>query len=71
MIQYAPMGSICTPSNTGRGSTEETDFIQWVHGWEPHIHELFCISLDNIAREVHPTSQVDFIDGTVREFLTN
>ena len=65
------MGSIRKPSNPGSGSTEDTAFIQCVDGKEPHIHELWCLSLDKITREVHPTAQVEDIYGTAGEFVTD
>ena len=66
-----PMGSIYRPSNPGSGGTEDTKFIRCVDGREPQIHELWCLGLDNMTREVHPTAQVEVIAETVGEFMTN
>ena len=71
MIQRAPMGSILRPSNPGNGSTEDTTFIQFVDGRDPQIHELWCLGLENISRKVHPTAQVEVVDITFGEFVTN
>ena len=71
MIWHAPMGSICWPSNPGSKSNEDTAFIQYIDGWDPHIHKIWCLVLENINCEVHPTAQVEVIPGTVREFVTD
>ena len=65
------MGSIYRPSDSGSDSTEATTFIQCVDGLEPLIRELWCLGLDGISREVHPTELVDVTAGTVGEFVTN
>ena len=65
------MESIPRPSNTCSGSTEDTAFIQCVDGQETHIHELWCLGLDNLTCNVHSTARVDFTAGTVREFVTD
>ena len=71
MIWHTLMGSIRQTSNPGSRSTEDTAFVQCVDGREPQIHELWCLGLDNITCEVHPTSRVEFPAGTVGEFVTN
>ena len=71
MIWHAPMGSICWPSNPGSRSTKDTAFIQYVDGKDPQINEVWCLGLDNINREVHPSAQVEVIAITVEEFGTN
>ena len=71
MIRRAPMGSIHKPSNFGSRSTESTAFIQCVDVREHQIHELWCLGLDGISHESHPTDQVEVIAGIIEEFLTN
>ena len=65
------MGFVHRHSNPGSGSTEYTAFIQCVDCQEPQIHELWCLVLGNITSEVHPTAQVEVIDGTIEEFVTD
>ena len=65
------MGSIHWPSNPGSRSTKATAFIQCVDCWEPQTHELWCLDLDNIIRKFHPTVLIDFIAGTVGEFMAD
>ena len=65
------MGSIRHPSNPGSGSTEDTDLIQCVDGWDPHIHKVWGLVLYGIIRKVHPTAQLEVTSGTVGEFVTN
>ena len=71
MIRRQPMGSIRCPSNPGSRGTEDTKLIQCVDGWEPQIHKIRCLSLDNITQEVHPKARVEVVAGTVGEFTTN
>ena len=71
MIRRAPMGYICRPLDYGIGSTEANNFIQCVDDQEPQIHELWCLVLDKIICEVHPTAQVEVTAGTVGEFETD
>ena len=68
MIWRAPMGDIC---RTSRGSTKDTALIKRVDGQDPQIQELLCLVLENITHKVHPTTQVEVISGTVREFMTH
>ena len=65
------MGYIRWTSNNGSGSTEDTAFIQRVDVRETQIHELWCLYLDNINQEVHPTAQVEVVAVTVGEFTTD
>ena len=65
------MESVCQPSNHGIRSTKDTAFIQCVDGQESQIHELRCLGLDTITREVHPTARVEVVAGTVGEFTTD
>ena len=71
MSRFAPIGTIYRPSDSGSRSTEATDFIQCINGREPKIHELWCLNLDGICREFHPTEHIEDTSGTVREFVTN
>ena len=66
MIRRAPMGTICRPSDYGSMGTETTAFIQCINGRDPQINELWCLGLDGIFREVHPTKRTDIPDGTIR-----
>ena len=59
------------PSDPGSRGTVDTEFIRRVDGREPHIHELRCLSLDNVTRKIHLTAQVEVGAGTVGEFTTN
>ena len=52
------MGNIHRPLNHGVGGTKATAFIQYINGQEPQIYELWCLGLDGIRREVHPTARV-------------
>ena len=65
------MGTIRKPSDSGSGGTEATDFIQWVDGREPQIHELWCLGLDRIIRGVHPSAGVEVATRTIGESVTN
>ena len=65
------MGSISGPSYPGSGGTEDAKFIRCIEGWEPQIHKLWCLCLENITREVHAIAQVEVGAGPVREFTTN
>ena len=65
------MGYIRWTLNPGSGSIKDTAFIQCVDVQESQIHELWCLGLDNITREVHPTAQLEVVTGTVGEFVTN
>ena len=40
-------------------------------GKDPQIHEVWTFGEDGVTREVHPTAQVDFGAGIVRDFTTN
>ena len=63
------MGSIHWPLNPGSSSTKDTAFIQCVDGGEPQIHEVWSMGLDGITHEVHPTARLEFIAGTVVQFV--
>ena len=59
------MVSICGPSDTGSGGTEDTKLIWYVDGQDPQIHKLWYLGLDNITREVHTTAKLDVGAGLV------
>ena len=65
------MGSIRRPTNPGSRSTEDTAFIQCVDGRDTQIQEWWCLGLDNITQEFHPTAQVEVVSGTVGEYTIN
>ena len=65
------MVSICRTLDSGSRSTKATASIQCVDRQELHIHELWCLGLYNISREVHPSVRVQVPDGTASEFVTN
>ena len=65
------MGTTHRPLDYGSGGTEAPAFIQCINGWEPQIHEMWCLGLYSIRREVHPTLCVEVTPGTVRYFMTN
>ena len=71
MILIQPRSSICQPSYYGSWSSKNTEFIWCVDGQECKIHKLWCLCLDNITQEVHPTSRVEVVAGTVGEFTNN
>ena len=71
IIRKNPIGTIHRPSYFGSRGTDTTAFIQCVNGQEPQINKFWCLGLDRIFREVHPTAPVDILDGTVREFVTD
>ena len=64
------MGSISQTSNPDSGITKYTEFILYVDSQEPQIHELWCLGLYSINREVHPTDLLEVVTGTVEEFTT-
>ena len=65
------MGTIHRPFDSGSAGTESNAFIQCVDDREPQIHEFWCLCLDEIIREVHPTSRVEVTFGSVGEFVKN
>ena len=70
-IRCRPMGYICRPSDTGSGGSDDTEVIQCIDGQEPQIHKLWCLVLDNITCNAHPTAQVEVGYGTMKEFTTD
>ena len=58
VIYNPPLGSICRPSDSGSGCTENTVFIKCVDGREPHIHGFWCLGMDMISYKVHTTLRV-------------
>ena len=71
MIWHYPMGSIHRTLDSSSGSTKYTDFIQCVDGREPQIHKFWCLGLDGITREFHPTAHVEVSAGAVEKFVTD
>ena len=69
MFRRAPMGTILITLDFVSRGTEATAFIQCIIGTEPQIHEFWCLGLDEISREVRPTSRVKVTAGTFREFV--
>ena len=65
------MGSIRWTSDPVSSSTKDTEFIRCVDGWEPQIHKLWSLGLDNIIHKVHPAVQVEVGTGPMGEFMTN
>ena len=61
------MGSTRRPFNLGSRITKDNEFIRCVDDQENQIHELWCLGLDNITQEVHPTARVEVVAGTVGE----
>ena len=53
------MGTIRKTLDSGGRATNTTVFIQCINDWEPQIHKLWCVVLDRICREIHPTACVD------------
>ena len=49
----------------------DTKFIRCVDGREPQIHELWCLRLENVTREIHLIVLLEFSAGTMGEFTTN
>ena len=68
MTRSAPVGSICWPSNSGRGGNEGLKFIRFVDSQDPQINEVWNFGSNSITREVHPIAQVDFGAGVVGVF---
>ena len=58
------MVSIRRPSDPGIRGIEDTEFIQYIDGREPQIPKLWCLGLDNITQEFHPTAQGEAVAGT-------
>ena len=71
MTQRIPVGPICCPYDSGSGGTKVLEFIQYVDGQDPQMHEIWCVDSNGITREVHPTAQVDGGAGVVGHFLSH
>ena len=67
MSRRDPFVSIRRHSTYGGGDAEGPEFIQYVDGREPQIHEVWAFGSNGITREVHPTVQVDVVDGVMGE----
>ena len=59
MTRRKPIGVIRQPSNSGSGADDRLEFICFVGGREPQIHELWIFAEDGITREVHPFARID------------
>ena len=71
MPRRAPIGSICRPSyGTGKWAPYPIVFIQCINLREPMANELWSHGLDGLSRDFQPTSRVDILPGTDREFIT-
>ena len=71
MARQEPVGSICRPSYYGSGYEDGPEFIQFVEGRDPQIHEVWTFGEDGVTREIHPTARVDISAGFVGKFTTN
>ena len=71
MIRRRPTGYIRRPYDYSNGDTEDTEFIRCVDGRDPQLHEMWCLSLDNVIRKIYPTAQIEVGAGTVGELTTN
>ena len=47
------------------------EFIRCIDGWDPQIHEVWCLGSGSVTCEIHLTEKVEVGDGTVRQFTTN
>ena len=70
MIRRRPMGSIHVPADSASRGTEGVEFIQFVDGQEPQIHEILCLGTNGVTCEVHPTAQIDVGAKTIGQFTT-
>ena len=71
MTRCRPVGSIRQPSEYGSGGAEGPEFIQWVDGLEPQMHEVWCFSSDGITRKVHSIARVDVGVGVVGQLSSD
>ena len=71
MVGEDPVVSINRPSNYGGRDAEGTEFIRFVDGREPQIHEFSDFGEDGDTSDAHPTAQVDVGARVVVEFATN
>ena len=71
MARQEPVRYICQTSDYVSGDAEGTEFIRYVDGKEPQIHEVWAFSEDVVMREVHPTSRLDVSAGVVGKFATD
>ena len=58
MTRNKPVGVIRQPSSSGSGDEDGIEFIRWVGGREPQIHELWSFTKDGITRKVHPFARI-------------
>ena len=62
MPRRKPVGVICQPFCSGNGGEDGIEFVRYVDGREPQIHELWSFAEDGITCKVHPFARVDFGD---------
>ena len=71
MIWHRPVGPICWPFDSCSRGTKRPEFIQYVDGRKPQMHEIWCLGSDGITHELHPKAQVYVNAGNVGQFSTN
>ena len=62
MTRRKTVGVIRQSSNSGSGADDRLEFIRYVGGREPQIHELWIFAEDGITREVHHFARIDVGD---------
>ena len=65
------MGSISWPSSYGNRGAKNVDFMRCVDSQKPQLHEMWCLGLNKVTREIHKTAQVEVGAGTVGQLTTN
>ena len=69
-IQY-PVRAIRRPSYSGSRDKDGPEFIRFVDGLQPKIHEVWTLGEDDVTPEVHLTAHVDFRAFVGQYFATN
>ena len=59
MLIYDPVGAIRQPFNYGSGDDDGLEFIRFVGGKQPEIHEVWTFGDDRITPKVHLFARVD------------
>ena len=62
MPRRKPVGVTRQPSISGSGGKDGLEFIRYVFGWEPQIHEIWNFAEDGITREVRPFARINVGD---------
>ena len=71
MARREPVGSIRRTSDYGSGDKDRPEFIHFVDGRHPKIHEVWTFGEDGVTRKVRPTARID-VGAFVGEcFATN